>query len=94
MAYEARSHFPDSTIHITNEIIHNPQVRIIISIKLEKGQAYGVFLECVLHAYLMLFFESPSDQTYSSLLDFTSFALTISISSCLTPPPTPFINKY
>lgn len=26
MAYEARSHFPTSTIHITNEIIHNPQV--------------------------------------------------------------------
>jgi len=26
MAYEARSHFPDKTIHITNEIIHNPQV--------------------------------------------------------------------
>ena len=26
MAYQSRSHFPDSTIHITNEIIHNPQV--------------------------------------------------------------------
>lgn len=26
MAYETRSHFPDRTIHITNEIIHNPQV--------------------------------------------------------------------
>lgn len=26
MAYEARGHFPDKTIHITNEIIHNPQV--------------------------------------------------------------------
>lgn len=26
MAYQARSHFPDKTIHITNEIIHNPQV--------------------------------------------------------------------
>ena len=26
MAYEARSHFPDNTIHITNEIIHNPEV--------------------------------------------------------------------
>ena len=26
MAYQARSHFPDQTIHITNEIIHNPQV--------------------------------------------------------------------
>lgn len=26
MAYEARAHFPDKTIHITNEIIHNPQV--------------------------------------------------------------------
>lgn len=26
MAYEARAHFPDNTIHITNEIIHNPQV--------------------------------------------------------------------
>lgn len=26
MAYEARSHFPSETIHITNEIIHNPQV--------------------------------------------------------------------
>lgn len=53
MAYEARSHFPDSTIHITNEIIHNPQVRIIMSIKLEKGQAYKAFLECLLHDYFM-----------------------------------------
>jgi 4-hydroxy-3-methylbut-2-enyl diphosphate reductase len=26
MAYEARAHFPDKTIHITNEIIHNPEV--------------------------------------------------------------------
>lgn len=26
MAYEARNHFPTKTIHITNEIIHNPQV--------------------------------------------------------------------
>jgi len=26
MAYEARAHYPDQTIHITNEIIHNPQV--------------------------------------------------------------------
>jgi 4-hydroxy-3-methylbut-2-enyl diphosphate reductase len=26
MAYQARSHFPEKTIHITNEIIHNPQV--------------------------------------------------------------------
>jgi 4-hydroxy-3-methylbut-2-en-1-yl diphosphate reductase len=26
MAYEARAHFPDKKIHITNEIIHNPQV--------------------------------------------------------------------
>lgn len=26
MAYESRSHFPDKTIHITNEIIHNPGV--------------------------------------------------------------------
>ena len=30
MAYEARSHFPDKTIHITNEIIHNPEVMNII----------------------------------------------------------------
>ena len=26
MAYEARAHYPDQNIHITNEIIHNPQV--------------------------------------------------------------------
>lgn len=26
MAYEARAHFPEKKIHITNEIIHNPQV--------------------------------------------------------------------
>lgn len=26
MAYESRAHYPDSTIHITNEIIHNPEV--------------------------------------------------------------------
>ena len=26
MAYEARSHYADDTIHITNEIIHNPGV--------------------------------------------------------------------
>jgi 4-hydroxy-3-methylbut-2-enyl diphosphate reductase len=30
MAYQARSHFPDKTIHITNEIIHNPQVRMLV----------------------------------------------------------------
>jgi 4-hydroxy-3-methylbut-2-enyl diphosphate reductase len=27
MAYEARQQFPDQKIHITNEIIHNPEVR-------------------------------------------------------------------
>merc|ERR1719329_93559 len=26
MAYEARGHYPENKIHITNEIIHNPQV--------------------------------------------------------------------
>ena len=26
MAYEARAHFPNEKIHITNEIIHNPGV--------------------------------------------------------------------
>lgn len=26
LAYEAASHFPDRTIHITNELIHNPEV--------------------------------------------------------------------
>jgi len=26
MAYEARAHFPDKKIHITNEIVHNPMV--------------------------------------------------------------------
>ncbi|GMI31597.1 hypothetical protein TrCOL_g1865 [Triparma columacea] len=26
MAYEARSHFPSKKLHITNELIHNPQV--------------------------------------------------------------------
>jgi len=26
MAYQTRSHFPDEKIHITNELIHNPQV--------------------------------------------------------------------
>ena len=26
IAYEARAQFPDKTIHITNEIIHNPEV--------------------------------------------------------------------
>jgi 4-hydroxy-3-methylbut-2-enyl diphosphate reductase len=26
MAYEARTHFPDKKLHITNELIHNPQV--------------------------------------------------------------------
>ncbi|GMI58530.1 hypothetical protein ScalyP_jg1721 [Parmales sp. scaly parma] len=26
MAYEARTHFPDQTMHITNELIHNPEV--------------------------------------------------------------------
>jgi 4-hydroxy-3-methylbut-2-enyl diphosphate reductase IspH len=30
MAYEARAHYPDNTIHITNEIIHNPQVRHVL----------------------------------------------------------------
>lgn len=29
MAYEARSHFPDKKIHITNEIIHNPEVSVL-----------------------------------------------------------------
>lgn len=27
MAYEARNHFPQENIYITNEIIHNPEVR-------------------------------------------------------------------
>jgi 4-hydroxy-3-methylbut-2-enyl diphosphate reductase len=26
MAYETKSHFPNKKIHITNEIIHNPEV--------------------------------------------------------------------
>ena len=26
MAYEARTHFPDKNLHITNELIHNPEV--------------------------------------------------------------------
>lgn len=26
MAYEARSHFPTKKLHITNELIHNPEV--------------------------------------------------------------------
>ena len=26
MAYEARNAFPDKKVHITNEIIHNPEV--------------------------------------------------------------------
>ncbi|CAN0416399.1 unnamed protein product, partial [Discosporangium mesarthrocarpum] len=26
MSFEARKHFPDKTLHITNELIHNPGV--------------------------------------------------------------------
>ncbi|CAN0295009.1 unnamed protein product, partial [Ectocarpus fasciculatus] len=26
MAFQARKHFPDQTMHITNELIHNPGV--------------------------------------------------------------------
>lgn len=48
MAYEARSHFPDKTIHITNEIIHNPQVNerlLEMDVKFmdsKKGKDYNV----------------------------------------------------
>eukprot|EP00597_Dinobryon_sp_UTEXLB2267_P001260 CAMPEP_0170079072 /NCGR_PEP_ID=MMETSP0019_2-20121128/15547_1 /TAXON_ID=98059 /ORGANISM="Dinobryon sp., Strain UTEXLB2267" /LENGTH=382 /DNA_ID=CAMNT_0010292351 /DNA_START=231 /DNA_END=1379 /DNA_ORIENTATION=+ len=48
MAYEARSHFPDKTIHITNEIIHNPQVNerlLEMDVKFmdgKKGKDYSV----------------------------------------------------
>lgn len=32
MAYEARNAFPDKKMHITNEIIHNPEVNTVSSI--------------------------------------------------------------
>ena len=44
MAYEARAHFPDKTIHLTNEIIHNPQVNERLhdmDIKFLKGDIGG-----------------------------------------------------
>ena len=40
MAYEARNHFPEKKIHITNEIIHNPEVNeklFAMDIKFLKG---------------------------------------------------------
>jgi len=33
MAYESRKAFPDSNLHLTNEIIHNPQINDVISAK-------------------------------------------------------------
>ncbi|RYY85165.1 hypothetical protein EON63_07920 [archaeon] len=43
MAYEARSHFPEKTLHITNEIIHNPQVGLH---GFDKSIDYVCVLEC------------------------------------------------
>lgn len=34
MAYEARSHFPEQNIYLTNEIIHNPEVHQEVEAKI------------------------------------------------------------
>jgi len=46
MAYEARRAFPDSNIHVTNEIIHNPEVNRV-------GQ-HTSFLHTSMHMHMGL----------------------------------------